>query len=73
MRVLKMMSWLLLLGRRLCLSHPFPHKTIFEGVQDSTNGGKSDMRCNNIHVTNGYAKQWFESEMNEDGFHMPSI
>ncbi len=31
------------------------------------------MRCNNINVTYGYAKQGFESEANEDGLHTPSI
>ncbi len=31
------------------------------------------MRCNNINVTYGYAKQGYESEANEDGLHSPSI
>ena len=31
------------------------------------------MRCNNINVTYGYAKQGFESEANEDGLHSPLI
>jgi hypothetical protein len=38
------------------------HKIKFEGVQDHTEGGKSDVRHNNINVTYGYAKQRFESE-----------
>jgi hypothetical protein len=45
----------------------------FEGVWDHTEGGKSNVRCNNIHVTYGYAKQGFESDTNEDGLHSPSI
>jgi hypothetical protein len=48
-------------------------KLTFEGVQAHTDGGKSDVRCNNINATYGYAKQGFESEMNEDGLHLPSI
>jgi hypothetical protein len=36
-------------------------------------GGKSDVRCNNINVTYGYAKHGFESEANEDGLHSPLI
>jgi hypothetical protein len=43
----------------------------FEGVQDCTEGGKSGVRCNNINVTYGYAKQGLESEANEDGLHSP--
>jgi hypothetical protein len=31
------------------------------------------VRCNNINVTYGYAKQGFESEAKEDGLHSPSI
>jgi hypothetical protein len=44
----------------------------FEGVWDCTEGGKSDVRCNNFNVTYGYAKQGFESEANEDSLHSPS-
>jgi hypothetical protein len=67
MRVLRMMSSLLLMGRRLSLSSI--HEINFEGVQDCTEGGKSDVRCNNINITYGYAKQGFESEANKDGLH----
>jgi hypothetical protein len=49
------------------------HEINFEGVQDCTEGGKSDVRCNNINVTYGYAKQGFQSQANEDGLHSPSI
>jgi hypothetical protein len=49
------------------------HEINFEGVQDHTEGGKSDVRCNNINVTYGYAKQGFESVVNKDGLHSPSI
>jgi hypothetical protein len=49
------------------------HEINFEGVQDRTEGGKSDVRCNNINVTYGYAKQGFQSQANEDGLHSPSI
>jgi hypothetical protein len=45
----------------------------FEGVQDCTEGGKSDVRCNNINVTYGYAKQGFQSQANKDGLHSPLI
>jgi hypothetical protein len=45
------------------------HEINFEGVQDHTEGGKSDVRCNNINVTCGYAKQGFQSQANEDGLH----
>jgi hypothetical protein len=31
------------------------------------------VRCNNIDVTYGYAKQGFESEANKDGLHPPLI
>jgi hypothetical protein len=31
------------------------------------------VRCNNINVTYGYAKQGFQSQANEDGLHSPSI
>jgi hypothetical protein len=48
------------------------HEINFEGVQDHTEGGKSDVRCHNINV-HGYAKQGFESEANEDDLHSPSI
>jgi hypothetical protein len=30
------------------------HKIDFEGVQDHTDGGKTDGRCNNINLTYGY-------------------
>jgi hypothetical protein len=33
----------------------------------------SGVRCNNINVTYGYAKQGFQSQANEDGLHSPSI
>jgi hypothetical protein len=49
------------------------HEINFEGVQDHTEGGKSDVRCNNINVTYGYAKQGFQSHANEDGLHSPLI
>jgi hypothetical protein len=49
------------------------HEINFEGVQDHTEGGKSDVRHNNINVTYGYAKQGFQSQANEDGLHSPSI
>jgi DUF971 family protein len=49
------------------------HEINFEGVQDCTEGGKSDVRCNDINVTYRYAKQGYESEANEDGLHSPSI
>jgi hypothetical protein len=50
------------------------HEINFEGVQDHTEGGKSDVRCNNINVTYGYAaKQGFQSQANEDGLHSPLI
>jgi hypothetical protein len=49
------------------------HEINFEGVQDCTEGGKSDVRRNNINVTYGYAKQGFQSQVNEDGLHSPSI
>jgi hypothetical protein len=49
------------------------HEINFEGVQDCTEGGKSDVRCNNINVTYGYAKQGFESEANKDGLNSPLI
>jgi hypothetical protein len=49
------------------------HEINFEGVQDHTEGGKSDVRRNNINVTYGYAKQGFQSQANEDGLHSPSI
>jgi hypothetical protein len=45
------------------------HEIKFEGVRDHTEGGKSDVRCNNINVTYGYAKQGFQSQANEDGLH----
>jgi hypothetical protein len=45
----------------------------FEGVHEHTEGGKSDVKHNNINVTHGYAKQGFESEANEDGLHSPLI
>ncbi len=38
-----------------------------------TEGGKSDVRCNKINVTYGYAKLGFQSEANEDGLHSPLI
>jgi hypothetical protein len=40
------------------------HEINFEGVQDHTEGGKSVVRCNNINVTYGYAKQGFGSKVN---------
>jgi hypothetical protein len=40
------------------------HEINVEGVWDHTEGGKNDVRCNNINVTYGYAKQGFESEAN---------
>jgi hypothetical protein len=49
------------------------HEINFEGVQDHTEGGKSDVRCNNINVTYGYAKQGFQSQANEDGVPSPLI
>jgi hypothetical protein len=49
------------------------HEINFEGVQNCTEGGKSDVRCSNIYVTYGYAKQGFESEANKDGLHSPSF
>jgi hypothetical protein len=49
------------------------HEINFEGVQDCMEGGKSDVRCNNINVTYGYAKLGFESEANKDGLHSPLI
>jgi hypothetical protein len=49
------------------------HEINFEGVQDCTEGGKSDVRCNNINVTYGYAKQGFQSQVNKDGLHSPLI
>jgi hypothetical protein len=50
------------------------HEINFEGVQDHTEGGKNDVRCNNINVTYGYAaKQGFQSQANKDGLHSPSI
>jgi hypothetical protein len=49
------------------------HEINFKGVQNCTEGGKSDVRCRNIYVTYGYAKQGFESEANEDGLHSPSF
>jgi hypothetical protein len=49
------------------------HEINFEGVQDHTEGGKSDVRCNNINVTYGYAKQGFQSQANKDGLHSPLI
>jgi hypothetical protein len=54
---------------------PLPsfHHINFEGVCECTEGGKSDVRCNDINVTYGYAKQGFESEANEDSLHPPSI
>ena len=45
------------------------HEINFEGVQDCTEGGKSDVRCNNINITYGYVKRGFESEANKDGLH----
>jgi hypothetical protein len=66
MRVLRMMSLLLLMGRRLSLASF--HEINAEGVRDHTEGGKSDVRCNNINVTYGYAKQGFQSQANEDTF-----
>jgi hypothetical protein len=49
------------------------HEINFEGVRDHTQGGKSDVRCNNINVTYGYAKQGFQSQVNKDGVHSPLI
>jgi hypothetical protein len=49
------------------------HEINFEGVQDNTKGSKSDVRCNNINVTYGYAKQGFQSQANEDGPHSPIL
>jgi hypothetical protein len=49
------------------------HEINFEGVQEHTEGGKSDVRCNNINVTYGYAKQGFHSQANKDGLHSPLI
>jgi hypothetical protein len=49
------------------------HDINFEGVCEHTEGGKSDVRCNNSNVTYGYAKQGFESEANEDGLHSTLI
>ncbi len=66
-----MMPLLFLMGRMLYLLSF--HEINFEGVQDHTEGGKHDVRHNNINVTYGYAKQGFESEANKDGFHSPSI
>jgi hypothetical protein len=37
------------------------HEINFEGVQDHNEGGKSDVKHNNINVTYGYAKQGFQS------------
>jgi hypothetical protein len=54
------------------MSLPSFHVINFEGVQDHTEGGKSDVRCNTINVTYGYAKQGFESEVNKNGLH-PSL
>jgi hypothetical protein len=51
------------------MSLPSFHVINFEGVQDHTEGGKSDVRCNTINVTYGYAKQGFESEVNKNGLH----
>jgi hypothetical protein len=45
------------------------HEINFEGVQNCTEGGESDVRCNNINITYGYVKQGFESEANKDGLH----
>jgi hypothetical protein len=64
---------LIALNGQEVMSLPSFHEINFEGVQDHTDGGKSDARCNNINVTCGYAKQGFESEMNKDGLHPPSI
>jgi hypothetical protein len=49
------------------------HEINFEGVQDHSEGGKSDVRCNNINVTYGYAMQGFQSQADEDGLHSPLI
>jgi hypothetical protein len=49
------------------------HEINFEGGQNHTEGGKSDVRCNNINVTYGYAKQGFESDANEECLHSPLI
>jgi hypothetical protein len=55
------------------MSLPSFHDINFEGVHEHTESGKSDVRCNNINGTYGYAKQGFESEANEDGLHSPLI
>jgi hypothetical protein len=49
------------------------HEINFEGVQDHAEGGKIDLRCNNINVIYGYAKQEFHSEANKDGRHLLPI
>jgi hypothetical protein len=49
------------------------HEINFEGVQDCTEGCKSDLRSNNINVTYGYAEQGFQSQANEDSLHSPLI
>jgi hypothetical protein len=38
------------------------HEKNFEGVQVHTEEGRSDVRCNNINVPYGYAKQGFQSQ-----------
>jgi hypothetical protein len=43
-------------GQRLMSLSSF-HKIVFEGVQDRTDGGKTDGRRNNINLTYGYGKQ----------------
>jgi hypothetical protein len=52
-----MMSLLLPLNGPEVMSPASFHEINFEGVQDCTEGGKSDVRYNKINVTYGYAKQ----------------
>ena len=63
----------IVLNGREVMSLPSFHQIDFEGVRDRTDSVKADARRNNINVTYGYAKQGFESEMNEDGLHPPSM